>query len=360
MRRTNASRLQNPLSKEALLTLRFILVVAVALLGQAPPVASGQALPVAGSISGVVVNASRDLVPVAGAEVILRVKLEGEFVIAAEGVADEQGRFVFDDIPADADYFYMPGANLDGIHYPGPRISLSAQTPHARVKLVVHETVADPSPLVLRRHNITLYPETNALKVTETLLIENPSAQTYVGRPSREGGRAATLRLAIPSDFRRTTFQEEFYGRQFTLIDGQLVTDIPWTPGQRELAFTYVLPNAERHRVWQRPLDLPCDHLQIQVYTDTPDEVLCNLSRAASQTIGSVTFESTGQALAAGHLIHLQLGRLPISLSTYARWIALAVLGGLIAMSVIGTHYRRQKRPQIRVPERSNAPKRAA
>lgn len=55
--------------------------------------------------------------------------------------------------------------------------------------------------------------------------------RTYVGRPAHEGGRTATLRLSIPSDFHRTTFHKEFYGRQFTLIDGRLVTDIPWAPG---------------------------------------------------------------------------------------------------------------------------------
>ncbi len=188
-----------------------------------------QTTPVAGSITGVVVNASRNQAPVAGAEVVLRVKLQGQFVVAAECISDLQGRFAFDNIPADSDYIYLPGANRDGIHYPGSRVRLSEQTPNARVRLTVHDTVADPNPLVLRSHEITLHPETDALRVTESLLIDNPSSETYVGRPEGESSRAATLRLSIPSDFRRTTFEKEFYGRQFTLIDGHLVTDIPWT-----------------------------------------------------------------------------------------------------------------------------------
>ncbi len=327
---------------------------------QAPIVATGQEPLVAGSISGVVVNATLDLAPVGGAEVVLRVKLDGQFVIAAEGTADEQGRYRFDEIPADADYIYMPGANLNGVHYPGPRVSLSSLMPHARVALKVHETVAEPSPLVARRHDITIEPQTDALKVTETLLIENPGARTYVGRPAREGGRAATLQLSIPSDFRRTTFQQEFYGRQFTLIDGRLVTDIPWTPGQRELTFTYVLPNQDRNRIWLRPLDLPSEHVRIEIHTDSPGEVQCNLSRNTTQSPGTVVFESIGKTFPAGHVVRLQLGKLPISLATHGRWLALAMLCGLIVASLIGTIYRRRRQSETRDEQRTPGRKQAA
>ncbi len=291
----------------------------------------GQGNPGAGSISGVVVNASQQDAPVGAAEVVLRVMIDGQFVIAAEGVADEQGHFLFDNIPADADYIYLPGANHDGIHYPASRVRLSPDGPHARIKLAIHETIADPSPLLLRHHHITIYPEADSIRVTEQLLIENPSLTTYIGHPQREGGRATTLRLSIPSNFRRTTFDQEFYGRQFTLFEGHLVTDIPWTPGKRELTFTYVLPNGDRHRVWERPLDLPCDHLKIEVHTETPDEVSCNLALASSQTEGLVTFESTGDMLPAAQVVRLQLESTPFSLATHGRWLALAVLVGLIA-----------------------------
>lgn len=321
----------------------------------------GSTTPVAGSISGVVLNMSRELEPVGGTEVVLRVKLEGQFVVAAEGTADEHGRFVFDNIPADAEYIYLPGANRDGIHYPGPRVQLNTQTPHARVKLKVHDTVTDPNPLVVRRHEIKLFPETDALRVTETLMIENPSSQTYIGLPAREDGRAATLRLSIPSDFRRTTFHKEFYGRQFTLFDGRLVTDIPWTPGKHELALTYVLPNEDPDRVWLRPLDLPCDQLWIEVHTETPDEVSCNLSLAELQTAGAIVFESKGQTLPADHLVRLQLGRLPISMATYLRWLALAILVGLIAAtSLIGIKVRRSGQSIMGGHQTAIAPKKAA
>jgi hypothetical protein len=305
---------------------------------------AGQDQPPAGSIRGVVVNASQDMAPLAGAEVVLRVRLEGQFAVAAKAVADAHGRFAFDNIPADANYIYLPGANREGVHYPGPRIRLSRETPHAQVRLPVHDTVSHPSPLVLRRHEIVVQPDTDVLRVKETLLIDNPGLRTWVGQPVTEGGRAATLRLSIPEDFLRTTFQGEFYGSQFTLIDGKLVTDIPWTPGQRELTFTYVLANSDRCRVWQRPLDLPCDLLRLQVDSDRPGEVSSNLPLAESALPGSIVFESAGQTLPAGHVVRLQLGSLPVSMVAYARWLALLVLALLTGTTFALGAFRRGRR----------------
>ncbi len=347
------------------MTSPFTLAALLALLAPTAPAAptapTAANAPTAGSISGVVVNASQQSTPAGGAEVVLRVRLDGQWVIAAEGIADDQGRFVFDDIPVDAGYIYLPGANRDGVHYPAARVSLTPQTPHARVNLAIHETVADPNPLLLRRHEISIHLEADAIRVTEKLLIENPGLKTYVGQPQRVGARATTLRLSIPSNFRRATFHKEFYGRQFTLLRGGLVTDIPWTPGQRELAFTYVLPNNDQTRVWQRPLDLPCDQLRIKVFSETPEEISCNLSLATSQTSGVVTFESTGQTIPADQVIRLQLDGRPFSLATHGRWLALAVLLVLIlATGLIRTRFRRRDRSQIGDREVAIAPKQAA
>lgn len=304
------------------LILPFVLAAAVAQLGRAAP---------AGTISGVIVNASQQGAPAGGAEVVLRVQLENRFVIAAETAADEQGCFLFDGIPADESIVYLPGANHDGVHYPGPRVRLDSNTPHARVTLSVCQSVSEPNPLVLRQYEITVKPEADALRVTESMLIENPTARTYVGRPARQDARAATLRLAIPPDFHRVTFEGEFFGRQFTTFDGRLVTNVPWIPGQRNLEFTYVFPNNRQDRTWQRPLDLPCDHLRLTVHTSDPENVACTLPRAASQSADSAIFESAGGALAAGDVVRVRLKSLPVSFSWYGRWLALTLLCALIA-----------------------------
>jgi hypothetical protein len=287
----------------------------------AQPAPSGE-----GSIGGIVLNGSDGRSPVAGAEVVLRVNVDGQFMTAAETVTGADGRFDFAPLPLRSDLEYLPGANRGGIHYPGERIRLGPGRPRASVELVVYDTVAEPSPLVARRHEILVRPAPGALEVTETILVDNPTARSYVGRPASEGGEPVTLELAIPSDFERVTFDREFFGRRFTQAGGKLVTGVPWPPGTREVKFTYLLHNAERHRVWERPLDLPCPNLRLSVATDKPGEVSCNLGRGSTQSDGQVAFECDERTLPAGYVVRLEMGRLPVSWMVYGRWVALAVL----------------------------------
>jgi len=293
-----------------------------------------------GLIEGAVVRAV-DQSAVAGAEVVLRAKVGGQMLTVAETTADAQGRFRFDRLPADGACDYLPGANRDGIHYPGASVRLSRLRPRANVKLAVHDSVAFPNPLVVRRHEIVLQPQQGALQVTESMLIDNPGPACYVGQAAGTDAEPVTLQLAIPASFERVTFASEFYGRRFALIDGKLVTGVPWPPGQRELTFSYLLPNAQRHYVWQRPLDLPSAAVRVSVRGDRPEGATCNLSPAPRQKDGEVVFEAGERTLAAGYLLHVELGLLPVSVMAYAPWLALVVLAGLVAGTILPVIGRR-------------------
>lgn len=282
-----------------------------------------------GVIEGAVVRAL-DQTPVSGAEVVLRAKVDGQLLPVAETTADAQGRFRFEHLPADGAYVYLPGANRDGIHYPGPSVRLSSLRRRAQVSLAVHDAVTFPNPLVVRRHEIVFCPQPDALEVTESMLIDNPSPACYVGQSAGEDAEPVTLQLAIPANFERITFASEFFGRRFSLIDGKLLTGIPWPPGQRELTFSYLLPNSQRHYEWQRPLDLPSEGVRVLVRSDSPQQVACNLNRAPRQEDGVIAFEAHERTLSAGYVLRVELGHLPISAMTYAPWGALALLAGLI------------------------------
>jgi hypothetical protein len=316
----------------------FMLAPILLLLASAAPGDPGT-LPI-GVIRGVVLHAG-DQKPVAGAEVGLRVRLEGRFVPIAETTTGAQGRFTFRQLPVGEDFEYLPGANRDGVHYPGPRVHLTRGHPADDVLLTVCDAVRSPSPLVARRHEIFICPEPGLVKVSETILIDNPSSSSFVGQAADGMSPPITLRLSIPADFQRTTFDQEFFGRHFSLADGKLVTSIPWTPGPRELKFTYVLANPESRFHWDRPLDLPCSELTLIIRTDRPDEVCCNLGARPLRHGDVVTFALNGRNLPAGQVIRVDLGRLPMPMMAYGRWLALAVLIGLVGGTGLILGWRR-------------------
>jgi LPXTG-motif cell wall-anchored protein len=283
--------------------------------------------------------------PVPEAVVVLRVAIDQQFVPAEETTADARGRFRFEDLPVGRQFLYVPGANADGIHYPGPRVRLSPFNPDAEVRVEVCRAVEGPNPLVVRHHEIVLEPEGASLRVSETLRIENPTQTCYVGHAEADNPEPVTLRLSMPPDVERTTFEREFYGRRFSVAEGGLVTSIPWTPGERELKYTYVLPFDARLPVWERPLDLPTEDLVVTVRTDKPDEVDCNLQRSAPDQPGEIIFRSGADPLAAGEVVRVELAGVPFSWRAHGPWLALATLAALIGGAGL-VILRRRKRNQ--------------
>ncbi len=311
----------------------------------------GQSSAEPGVIRGRVVNMSKREAPCAGAEVILRAQVDGEFAPVAKTVTDAEGNYRFEGLPVGPEYLYLPGANREQIHYPGRRVGLTRGHPTAYVTLEVRDTVAEPSPLVIRQHEIVIGMEAGAVHVVEALLVDNPTAATFVGRAKSEGTMPVTMRLHIPTDFERVTFEKEQFGREFQIVDGRLVTGIPWTPGRQWLKFTYTLRNQTGKLVWQRPLDAPCEAIRVRVKHAPASEIACNLPPAADGPPGEAVFQSGGVVLPTGHEIRAQLGNAPVPWPVYGRWAALmALVGSIAGMAIHMRRTRRNPKPAADVP----------
>lgn len=297
-----------------------LLMLSLALPGLAPRPA--------GIIRGTVVNKSVPTPVPCMSTVVLQLRVEGKFVPFREMVSDARGVFQFDQLPLGQKYIYLIGANRDGIFYPGPRLQLTDVIPETSIQLSVCDTVAAPNPLVIRSFNIDIFPQPGALKVTESLIVDNPSNSCYVGE-AQPDAEPVTLELAVPSNFERTTFREEFFGRRFAMRNGKLATGIPWPPGRRELKYTYILANSLAFRHWERPLDLPCSEVHLRVHSSNPKEVDCNLPRGLAAGDDILTFNSD-HALSAGHCVCVELGHLPRPWMDYGRWSAVVLLAGLV------------------------------
>jgi hypothetical protein len=283
--------------------------------------------PMPPTLEGVVVNGTRSDAPVAQTEVLLRAGKGNALQQVAKTLTDAQGRFAFRDLSLDSSLVYLAGANHCGIHYPGPRMQLEPGRLSVPVKLTVYDTVRAPSPLVAEKYVIDVYVQPTLLEITETVWVRNPSLTTFVGE-SDDNGFAETLRLAIPNSFERATFHQEFFGRRFKLGDKCVVTDIPWTPGKREVKFTYQIPRAGTGPSFERFLDLPCTDVRLRVVGEDLQQLDCNLPRVEGRS--DADFATTGETLATGTAIRLQLGGAALPWYISARWIGLSTLVALI------------------------------
>jgi hypothetical protein len=290
-------------------------------------------------ISGLVVSGTDGRKPLAGAEVVLRVNgIEG-FEAIATTTTDEQGRFEFSNLAINERVIYLPGANRHGVHFPGPRVRLDRKHLTADVELVAYDAVQAPSPLVVRRHDISVRVETGFMEISEALAIDNPSRTAYIGE-AQEDRPSITLRLRLPAGFETVTFAEEFLGRSFLIHDNQLVTDLPWPPGKRDVKFVYRLPVEQRSGAFRRVLDLPTEKVTIRVAGQDPNRIACDLPRAKADRDGEVVFAQQTSTLAAGHVVELRMGDLPIRWEIYVRWGTLVVLAVLLVATLLRNRQR--------------------
>ena len=98
-----------------------------------------------------------------------------------ETTTDRGGRFLFRNLLVSQHIQYKPSAQFAGIHYPGPRVRLVDERNTAAVTLAVRDVVREPNPLLVRGHDISIRSATGVLEVTESLTVENPLRETYVG-----------------------------------------------------------------------------------------------------------------------------------------------------------------------------------
>jgi hypothetical protein len=151
--------------------------------------------------------------------------------------------------------------------------------------------------------------------------------------------------LSLPEGFETVTFHDKFHGQSFAVFDGVLATDLPWPPGQRQIKFTYRIPIERRHSVLQRRLDLPCTDLVVHVDNDVAENVSCNVPKHHEP--GRTVFQYTGAALPVGYTIELQLAHLPVSIMSYAPWIATGLLIALLAGTAIPLYLWRTPARQV-------------
>jgi hypothetical protein len=308
----------------------MIVPLILALLSPLP--ADGPTAP-PGRIEGVVVNGSRGNEPISGIEVVLRAGRDGPLEAVARTQTDFYGRFVFQDLPLEPPIEYLPGADRDGVLYPGARVRLDAEQHFAHVSIVTFEAVEQPSPLVCRRHQIEVEAQQDLLAIREMLLIANPSRETYVGKADGEE-RPVTVRLSVPPNFDRITFGEEFYGRRFRIVDHQPITEIPWPPGERELTFSYRIPLNKTGGVFLRQLDMRSADVTIRLRGASADHVSCNLD-LKQENVGRLIFMSHGKELPPGHVVELRIGTPPFPWAQYTRWGSLIALAALASVTAI-------------------------
>src|SRR5688572_8504299 len=107
-----------------------------------------------GRIQGVVLDGTNGNDNLGNVAVILQAGSDGALAPVVKTTTDIYGKFVFENVPLDPSVIYLPGADRDGVHYPGRRLRLNSDNRVAHQAITTFEAVESPSPLTAERHEI--------------------------------------------------------------------------------------------------------------------------------------------------------------------------------------------------------------
>ena len=163
-------------------------------------------------------------------------------------------------------------------------------------------------------------------------------------------GPPVTLQLSIPKNFDRVTFEKEFYGRRFVVVDHRPVTEMPWLPGEQELTYTYRVPLVESAANFAGLSILPSSMFASACMERTSG--LCRaICLSSDATGGQTVFATAGEQLKRDSTIEVQIASLPFPWMQYARWGSVVLLAVLVGATVAIPRLRRRRstsRAQVR------------
>ena len=176
----------------------------------------------------------------------------------ARGVTDPEGRVAFEQVATDPTIPYLVGVRAAGVPY-GERVSFAAGSKRAETKIEIVNTDADVSSALLGAGMVRIDRGCDALEVTESHPITNPTDRVLMVPEDRREGREPVLTLELPLQAGPLTGAMGMQPQGLERDGRTLRFWGPVYPGTQELEFGYYLParGADARFQWRFPGGTP-------------------------------------------------------------------------------------------------------
>jgi hypothetical protein len=185
---------------------------------------------------------------------------------SAEAEVDEEGMYIFEEVPMPEGRAFLASLEVDGVAYSSDIAVVDAETTNMVLILPYYETTSDASQLTVDRlHLLFEYLEPETLRVVEMYIISNPGDSIVV---AAEQGQAV-LQYALPEEATNLQFQDGAVGERYVEMKGGFGDLAVVRPGagQHQVIYSYDLPY-KSDLDFKHAVDLPVDALIVMIPED--------------------------------------------------------------------------------------------
>lgn len=291
----------------------------------------------AGTLQGQIINATEGGEVPPGMEVTLAA-IEGQSVVFSSTTeADQEGRFVFDELDADPARIYTAFVEYQGVRYLSEGLHFTAEIDSAELPILIYESTSDSSSLRVERLHLIFNPIAEGrMEITEVWVLSGPGDRT-IATQNGEG----LLVVPLPQGFSDLSLDngDNIPGRYVATQEG-FIDRAPIQPGAAvELVFSFVLP-FERQLEFAQPLVYPVDAAVVLLARDGFEIRGEGLQDLGLRDMGGITLRNYAlNDLAAGDVLELELspGRAAFNLGALPMETLLGV--GVLGLVLLGVGY---------------------
>jgi hypothetical protein len=276
---------------------RFVFILAALSFLLLPGVASAQEVG-QGVIEGKVINGTEGGGEVAGVQVAL-ITYIGDTVDANRTVlTDGEGNFRFDNVAPE--YRHLVSARYMDVYYYNQVVFEEGQTT-TYIEVGVCDTTDSDKFIKATISHIIINVGEDAIKVTEMFLLVNDGDRTYAGTDG-------SLIFTLPEGASEIIAPDELMPDFELLSDNRLAYLVPFPPGQRQIVFSYNMPEPESDNfILPLKVDYPADSFSLLVGGQDIEVVASPLVPAGPVTTdtGEQLLHFQGESLARDTLLNV-------------------------------------------------------
>lgn len=285
-----------------------------------------------------VVNKTENGTPVENDEVILQIFQYQQLYSTLEGNTSENGKAVFENVPAGAQFIALPRAKHKEMMFTGQAVKLDPTQDKLDAQVEVFDVSTDKSKLSVQTHHLIIKasPETKVLEITELMQIVNSSDMAISSNERDEQGNSIVLNIMLPKGFSNLQWSSYFEKNAIVVTKNGFYDVMAVPPGSYSATFSYTLDVTSSTMDIVKKISLPTANFMIFAQGSAE---LRSRSDADKQTMNmnGVSMEYLKFTnLAPDEEISFQVAGLKVDKHNWITWIVLtAVFVAMIIFAIV-------------------------
>ena len=194
------------------------------------------------SVTVQLVNQTANGSPVAGDEISLTIYNQSRQIGHFSAVADENGMYVFNDVPACTGFVAVANAKHNNMSFGGHALELKPGHEAFNVQVTVYEVSEDNSKLSVLSHHLIIKSGRNSIWITEYIQINNPLDMAVISAQKDNDGKNIVLDMKLPNGFKDFSCVQYFLRNALVITNDGFYDTMAIPPGRHQTAFTYRIP----------------------------------------------------------------------------------------------------------------------